>query len=101
MRITIGRLYFDDTFADLKNRNIERTPAEVINGDSFILLLIKTVGERCRSGLIDDSENFEACNTSGVLCRLTLRIIKIGRHRDHGLVDLLSEIVLCRTLQLL
>ena len=93
MRVAIGRLDFDNAFADFEDRDIERTAAEVVDGDGFVLLLVQTVRQRRSRRLIDDSQDFQTGNAAGVLRRLPLRVIEVGRNRDDGLVDLLAQIV--------
>ena len=56
--VTVGGLHFEDTVADLQDGDIERAAAKVIDGDLFVFLLIKTVGQRSCRGFVDDPEDF-------------------------------------------
>src|SRR5215469_4266855 len=94
MRVTVRCLHLDDAFSDFENGDIKRASAEVVNGDSFVFLFIQTVGESGGRRLIDDAKNFEAGDSAGIFRRLALRVIEIGRDRDHRFLDLLSKIVL-------
>ena len=101
MRVAVGRLHFDDAFADFKHRYVEGAAAEVVDDDRFVLLLVETVGERGRSRLVDDPKHVEAGNLSGVLGGLPLRIVEVRGHGDDRVGDFLTEIVLSCRLQLL
>ena len=84
-----------------KDRNVEGAAAEVIDRDGAGLLLVEAVGERSGGRLIDDAQYFEARDLAGVLGRLALGIVEIGRHGDDGLLHLLAEIRLGRLFHLL
>ena len=101
MGITIGSLDLDDAFADLEDRDVKRSAAEVIHGDSLVFSLVETVSERGCRGLVDNALHFEAGNLSGVFGGLALRIIEVGRDRDDGFRDFLTKIVFGSLLQLL
>ena len=55
--VAVGRLHLEDAVADLEDRDVERAAAEVEDGDLLVLLLVETVGERCRRRLVDDAEH--------------------------------------------
>ncbi len=46
------------------------------------------------SRLVDDALDLQPRDAAGVLGRLPLRVVEVGRNRDHGLGDFLAEIVL-------
>ena len=83
--VAVGRLHLDDAFADFENGNIERAAAEVVHGDGLVLLLVEPVGQRGRGRLVDDALHVQTGDLAGVLGGLALRVVKVGRHRDHGL----------------
>jgi hypothetical protein len=60
---------------------------------NFVQLLVRAEGDRCEHRPIDDSENVQSGNDSGVLCRLVLSIVEIRRDCDNG-VDYLSVSIL-------
>src|SRR5205085_3411594 len=101
MRIAVGGLYFDYTFTDLEDGDVERAAAEIVDGDRFVLLLVETVGERRRGRLVDDAKHVQSGDLAGVLRRLPLRVVEVGRDGDNRVGDLLAEVVLGRGLQLL
>ena len=102
VRVAVGGLHLEDTVAQLQNRNIERTAAQVVHGDlHVVLLLVQTVSQRGGRRLVDDTAHLEARDLARLLRGLALRIGEIGRNGDDGLRDLLAQIVLGRLLHLL
>ena len=99
--VAIGRLDLEHPVADLEDRNVERAAAEVIDGDRAGFLLVEAVGERRRGRLVDDAQDLEAGDLAGVLGRLTLRVVEIGRNRDDRLGHRTAEICFRRLLHLL
>ena len=101
VRIAVGRFHLDHAFADFKNRNIERTAAEVIDRNRLVLLLIETVSQRSRRRLIHYSLHIKSGNPAGIFRRLPLRVVEVCRNRNHGLVHRTAQIILRSFLQLL
>ena len=101
MRVAVGRLHLKDAVAKFEDRDVERSATKVVDGDLLFLLLVETVGQRCCGWLIDDALYIESRNAAGILRCLSLRVVEVGRHGNHGLGDLLAEERLCIGLQLL
>src|SRR5579872_1220910 len=99
--VTIGGLDFDDAFADFKDRNVERTATEIVDGDGLVFPFVETIGKRGCCWLVDDAFYFEAGNLSGVFGGLALRVVKVCRNGDDRFGDFLAEIVFGGFLQLL
>ena len=99
--VAVGRLHLEDAVADLEDRDVEGAAAEVVDGDRAGLLLVEAVGERRRGRLVDDAQHFEAGDLAGVLGRLALGVVEIGRNGDDRLRDRLAEMRLGRLLHLL
>ena len=87
MRIAVGRRDLENTIANLQGRNIERAATEVIHSDLLILLLVQAISQRSGSRLVDDAQDIQTRNFPGILCRVALRIVEIGRNRDDCLSD--------------
>ena len=85
VRVAVGRLHLDDALADFEDRDVERAAAEVVDGDRLVLLLVEAVGQRRRGRLVDDAHHLEAGDLAGVLGRLPLRVVEVGRHGDDRL----------------
>ena len=92
MGIPIRRLHLEQPVPNIQNRDIKSPTAQIINRNLLILLLIQSVGQRGRSRLVNDPQNFQPSNFSRILRRLTLAIVEISRHRDHRLGDFLSQL---------
>ncbi len=101
VRIAVGRLHLDHAFADLKNRDIERTAAEVVNRNRLVLLLIQPIRQRGRRRLVHNALHIQPGNLARVFRRLPLSIIEVSRNCNHGLVHRAAQIILCSLLQLL
>ena len=101
VRVAVGRLDLEDALAELEDRDVERAAAEVVDGDLLVVLLIEAIGERRRRRLVDDPADLETGDAAGILGRLALGVVEVGRDRDHGLDDLLAEVRLRVGLQLL
>ncbi len=105
MRVAAGADHFEDLHAvvvvEFQHGNVERSTTQVEHDDLlFFLCLVQTVGHRGRRRLVDDPGDFQAGDLTGVLGCLTLGVVEVGRDRDHGLVDLVTEIGLGCFLQL-
>ena len=99
--VAVGRLDLEHAVADLEDRDVEGAAAEVVDRDRAGALLLHAVGERRRGRLVDDAQHFEPGDAAGVLGRLALRVVEIGRDGDDRLVDRLAEIGLGGFLHLL
>ena len=81
VRVAVGGLDLDDALADLEDRDVEGAAAEVVDRDGLVLLLVEAVGQRRRGGLVDDAQDVEPGDLAGVLGRLALRVVEVGRAR--------------------
>jgi hypothetical protein len=104
MGVTSGGLDGEDTTLNVKKGNIESTTTEIVDEDVPLLLGLsgaKTVGDSGGGRLVDDTENVETGNGTGVLGGLTLVVVEVGGDGDDGLLDLLAELGLSNLLHLL
>jgi len=53
---------------------------------------VQTIGQCGRGRLVDDTQHLKTGNLAGVLGRLTLGVVEIGRNGDHGLGHVLAQI---------
>ena len=90
--VAVGGLDLDDAFADFEDGDVERTAAEVVDGDGLVFLLVEAVGKRGRGGLVDDALDVETGDFARVLGGLALGVVKVGRHGDDCFSDGLAEI---------
>ena len=91
--ITVRGLHAEHTVIDFQDGDIERTTTEVIHGDLFALLGVKTVSKSSCRRFVHDTENFEASDLTSVLCSLTLGVVKVSRDRNHSLGNRLAEVI--------
>ncbi|ETV66165.1 hypothetical protein H257_17317 [Aphanomyces astaci] len=87
VRVTGSCLHFKDAFFDRQQRHIKGPAAQVENQHvAFATLLVQTVRDGGGRGFVDDTQHVQASNGTGVLGRLALRVVKVRRHRDDGVV---------------
>ena len=101
MRVTVGRAHFDDVVPYFEYRNVEGAAAKVEDGDLFIFLLIKSVGESRRSGFIDDALHIKPGDLTRIARGLALRVVEVCRHCDDRLRNTFSKLRLGILLQFL
>ena len=100
--VTVGGLDLEHAVAEFHYGDIEGTAAKVIDCDLHVLvLLVEAICERCRGRFVDDTLHVQTRNLAGFLGSLALGVAEVCRHRDHGLGNLLTEIVLSGLLHLL
>jgi hypothetical protein len=87
VRVAVGAEHLEDAVADVEDRDVEGAAAEVEDRDLLVLLaLVQAVGERGRGRLVDDALDLEARDLAGVLGRLALGVVEVGRHGDDRLL---------------
>jgi hypothetical protein len=96
VRVAVGRQHLEDTVLDPQDRDVERAAAEVIDGDYTAVFLVEAVRERGGGGLVDDPEDLEAGDAAGIAGRRPLRVVEVGRHRDHRPVHFVVDFALLR-----
>ena len=100
--VAVGGLHLEDALAELEHRHVERAAAEVEDEDRVVGgLLVEAVRERRGGRLVDDPQDVEPGDLAGVLRRLALRVVEVGRDGDHRVGDRLAEVRLGVGLQLL
>lgn len=103
MGVTSGSLDSEDTTLDVEKRHIESTTTKIVDQDVALLLRLaraQTVGNGGSGGLVNDTEDIETRNGTGVLGSLTLVVVEVGGDGDDGLLDLLAKLGLGNLLHL-
>lgn len=92
--VTSGRLDLEDTLLNGEERDIEGTTTKIEDQDVALTLdlLVKTVGNGGSGGLVDDSENVETGDETGILGSLTLRVVEVSGDGNNSVVDSLAEV---------
>ena len=98
--VAVDREHLEDAVADVEDRDVERAAAEVEDGDLLVLLLVQPVRQRRRGRLVEDPRDLQPGDLAGVLGRLPLGVVEVGRDGDDRLAHLLAQVVLGRLLQL-
>jgi hypothetical protein len=78
MGVTSGGQNLEDTVVDGEKRNIEGSSSEIVDDDlGFTALLVKTVGDSGGGRLVDDTEDLETGDGSGILGGLALSVVEV------------------------
>lgn len=88
---------------DVKEGHIESTTTKIEDEDVALLVGLsgtKTVGNGSSSRLVDDTEDVQSSNGTGVLGGLTLVVVEVSRDGDDGLLNGLGELGLGNLLHL-
>jgi len=87
--VTSSGLNLEDTLLDGQQGHIEGTTTQIEDQDVALTLslLVKTVGNGSSGRLVNDTEDVETGNETGVLGSLTLRVVEVGRDGDNGVVN--------------
>src|SRR5690606_26985762 len=67
MSVAAGRHHLDNAIADVQNRDVEGTAAEVKDENGLIGFLVEPVGQGGRRRLVDDALHVKTGNAAGVL----------------------------------
>lgn len=90
--VTVGGLDLEDTVLDLQDGDIESTTTKIVDGDNAVGLLLKTIGQGGSGRLVDDTEDVETGNLTGVLGALTLSIVEVSGNGNNGVLDGLRQV---------
>jgi len=80
--VAAGGQHFEHPFVDFQDGDIEGAAAQVVDGHLLVLVLAEAVRQRGRRGFVDDPFDFQAGDLAGVLRRLALGVVEVGRHGD-------------------
>lgn len=98
--VTVGGLDLEDTLLDLQNGDIESTATKIVDGDHTVSLLLETVGEGSSSGLVNNTENVQTGNLTGILGGLTLGVVEVSGNGNNGILNGLAKVGLSGLLHL-
>lgn len=91
----------ENSIIDSEDGDVESTASQVEDENvGLVCLAVEAVSDGSGSGLIEDSDDVEACDGAGVLSGLTLGVVKVGGNCDDGVDNLLAEVSLGDVLHL-
>ena len=99
MRVSIGRQDFENAVLEFQDGDIKGSPSEIVDGDISLRVLLQPISQGRRGGFIDDPQHFKAGNEAGILRRLSLAVVEIGRDRNDGLSNFLAQVRFCPKLE--
>lgn len=78
--VTSSGLDGENTTSDVQEGNIESSSSKIEDEDVLLLLrlTVKTVGNGGSGGLVDDTENIETSDGTGILGSQTLGVVEVG-----------------------
>lgn len=78
MGVTGGGEDLEDAVVDGKERHIESSTTEIVDDDlRLATLLVETVGDGGSGRFVDDTENLETGDGTGILGGLTLSVVEV------------------------
>ena len=102
MGITGGGHDFEDTVVDSKDGDIKGPTPQIVDDDlAFLAALVETVGQSSRGGLVDNTEDVETGDCTGILGGGTLSVVEVGGDGDDSVGDLFTQVCLGDLLHLL
>ena len=99
--VAVGGQHLKDAVADFQQRYVEGAAAQVVHEDFLAAFLIQAVRQRGRRRLVDNAQHFQARDAARILGGLTLAVVEVCGHGDHGLGHLLPQIAFRVRLELL
>jgi len=74
--VAVGGLDLEDAVAQFEDGDIEGPAAQVIDGKRLVFLLVEAIGEGGGRRLVDDAQDVESGDASGVLGGLALSVVE-------------------------
>jgi len=90
--VTSGSQDLENAVVNRQKRHIESTTTKIVNNDlALVTGLIKTVGDSGGGGLVDNTEDVETGDSTGILGSLTLGVAEVGGNGNNGVGDSLAQ----------
>jgi hypothetical protein len=95
--ITSSSLDLENTLLNGKERDIKGSSSKIENENIAFPsnLLVETVGDGSRCRFVDDTEDVETRDGSGVLGCLTLGVVEVGGDSDNSIANSRAKVRLC------
>src|SRR5690606_39035299 len=92
--IASGGEYVEDAVLDFENGDVESAAAEIEDGDGDVEFFAESKGQCRGGGLVDDANDVQSGDASGVFGGVALRVVEIRGHGDDGFERLFAEVFL-------
>lgn len=90
--VTVGGFDLENTLLHFQDGDIESSTSQIVNSDDGRVVLVQPVGQGGGGGLVDDSQDVQTSDGSGVLGGLTLGVVEVGGNGDNGVLDGLAQV---------
>ena len=100
MSISSSSKHLKDSVIDSQDGNIKGTTTEIEDNNILLVLPVETVCDSGSRWLVDNTENLEASNNTGIFGCLSLSVVKVSWNGDDGVLDVLTEVLLSDLLHL-
>jgi hypothetical protein len=92
--VTSSGLDLEDTILNGEEGDIESSSSKIEDENIALTrsLLVETVGDSSGSWLVDDTEDVETSDETGILGSLTLRVVEVGWYSNDGIADSSSKV---------
>jgi hypothetical protein len=93
VRVAVGREHLDHALAHLQDRDVEGAAAEVVDGDQLGLVATEAIRQSRGRRLVDDPQELETRDATGVARRLPLGVVE-DAGGDDRLLNRVAEVLL-------
>ena len=86
--VAVGAQHLKDALLDAQDADVEGAAAQVVHGHGFFFVGAQAdaVGQGGGGGLVHDAQHLQPGQAAGVAGGLPLRVVEVGRYRNHGAV---------------
>ena len=91
--------HFEHALRQLEDRDVERAAAQVVHGEHAFLAVVEAIRDGGGRRLGQQAQHVQAGQLRGVLRRLALRVVEVGRHRDDGADQFIAQRIFRRLAQ--
>ena len=89
-----GMDHLVETIAGFDDGDVEGAAPEIEHDEDAGKLFVMPIGERGRGRLVEHAHHVQPGNLAGVLGRLPLHAVEVGRHRDDDVVERTAKVAL-------
>jgi len=94
MSVASGGFHFKDSVLDCEERHIESATTHVVDENIPLTsaFFVQAIGDGCCSWFIDNAQDIETTDASGILGGLALRIVEVGWYCHNCIIHLCSKV---------